>query len=138
MPVELTPNIHDLMTGPVCATFVTLLPDGGPHATVVWRLWEAPYILVSSLKDSQKARNITHDPRVALVITDPQNPYRYIQVRGVVVAIESDPDAAMIDRIALLYTGAPYYGGSEPLEDKGTVEHITFRIDPVKIIAPNA
>lgn len=121
------------MTAPICVTLVTLMPDGRPQGTVVWRMYEAPYIVINTVKYSQKVKNITRDPRVTVVSVDTTNPYRYMEVRGVVERIEDDPDAAMIDRISMFYDNQPYYGGSEPMENKGEVEHVTFYIKPLKV-----
>lgn len=134
-PVIIPDDLKYLLTQPICAVFTTLMEDGSPQSTVVWRLWEAPYILISSLKNSRKAQNIAKDPRVNIMMFESHKPYTYLEIRGVVEEIMPDPDAAMIDRISTYYIDKPYYGGAEPLEDKGTVEHVTFKIKPVRVIS---
>jgi PPOX class probable F420-dependent enzyme len=130
----LIPDSHlDLLTQPLHVTFVTLMPDGQPQASTVWRLWDAPYILISSHKNSQKTRNVSRDPRVTLLMADPHNAYRYVEIRGVVARVEDDPEYEFLDRVTQAYLQKPYYGGAEPLEDKGKIAHVVLHILPQKI-----
>jgi PPOX class probable F420-dependent enzyme len=128
------PDSHrDLLTRPLHVMLVTLMPDGSPQASIVWRLWDDPFVLISAHKHSQKTRNVRRDPRITLLMVDPQNAYRYIELRGTVERIVDDSDFALIDRVAQLYLQQPYYGGAEPLENKGKVEHVYFQILPCKV-----
>jgi PPOX class probable F420-dependent enzyme len=133
MPIVVPESHQDLLTLPLHVSYITLMPDGAPQASIVWRLWEAPYILVSSPKTSQKTRNVTRDPRITFLMVDPHNAYRYLEIRGLVEQVEDDPDYAFIDRITQFYLQKPYYGGAEPLENKGKVQHVIFRIMPHKV-----
>lgn len=131
------PESHQhLLTAPLNVTFVTVSAIGRPHATMVWRMWEAPYIVVSIVKNSVKHRNIENNPYVAVLAYDPARaPYQYLELRGVVQSITPDPDAADLDRISLFYEGKPYYGGVEPLSEKGTLDHLTLKILPGQVNA---
>src|SRR5689334_1274471 len=107
------PDSHlDLLTRPLHVSFITLMPDGSPQASIVWRLWDAPYILVSSPQHSQKTRNVKRDPRITMLMVDPQNSYRYLEIRGIVEEVCDDPVYAFLDRIAQFYLNKPYYGGA--------------------------
>jgi PPOX class probable F420-dependent enzyme len=123
----------DLLTLPLHITLVTLMPDGQPQASIVWRIWDSPQILISSHKNSQKTRNLTRDPRVTLLMADPQNAYRYLEIRGLVTQIVDDSEYLFLDRVTQAYLQKPYYGGAEPLEDKGKVAHVALHILPQKI-----
>jgi PPOX class probable F420-dependent enzyme len=128
------PESHlDLLTQLHHVMFVTLMPDGQPQASIVWRVWDAPQILISSHKNSQKTRNVSHDPRVTLIMADPQNAYRYLEIRGLVTLIEDDPEYTFLDRVTHAYLQKPYYGGAEPIEDKGKIAHVVLHIQPQKI-----
>lgn len=128
------PDSHqDLLLLPLHVSFITLMSDGTPQASIVWRLWDDPSILVSSPQASQKTRNVTRDPRVTFLMVDPLNAYRYLEIRGVVQQIHDDPDCAFIDRITQFYLQKPYYGGAEPIEDKGKVKHVYFQIAMQKV-----
>ena len=128
------PESHlDLLTQPIHVSVVTLMPDGTPQASVVWRLWEDPYILVSSPKLTQKTRNVTRDPRITFLMVDPQNPFRFLEIRGSVTEVRPDPDYAFLERITQFYQHRPYYGGAEPIENKGKEDHVIFQIALQKV-----
>jgi PPOX class probable F420-dependent enzyme len=123
------PDTHlDLLTQPIPVSAVTLMPDGTPQASIVWRLWEDPYLLVSSPKLTQKTRNVLRDPRITFLMVDPQNPYRFLEIRGLVTEVRSEPDYAFLERITQFYLNKPFYGGAEPIENKGKEEHMIFQI----------
>ena len=128
------PDSHlDLLTQPLPVSVVTLMPDGTPQASVVWRLWEAPYILVSSPKLTQKTRNVRRDPRITFLMIDPQNPFRFLEIRGMVTEVRLDTDYAFLERITQFYENRPYYGGMEPIENKGKEDHMIFQVAPQKV-----
>src|SRR5258707_9674920 len=132
MAIAVPESHQDLFTLPLHITFITLMRDGFPQASIVWRLWESPYILVSSPANSQKTRNLRRDPHATLLMVDPQNAYRYVEVRGLVELIEDDRDYAFLERITQFYLKKPYYGGAEPIEDRGKTAHVVFHIAPQK------
>jgi PPOX class probable F420-dependent enzyme len=128
------PESHlDLLTQPIPVAVVTLMPDGTPQASVVWRMWEAPYVLVSSPKLTQKIRNVMRDPRLTFLMVDPQNSFRYLEIRSVVTDVRPDPDYAFLEKITHFYMQKPYYGGMEPLEHRGTEDHLIIQIAPQKV-----
>jgi PPOX class probable F420-dependent enzyme len=92
----------------------TIMPDGSPQVTPVWVDFDGEYILVNSAIGRLKDRNIRRDPRVAIELQDPDDPYRYLQVRGTVVEITTEGADASIDRLAKKYTGAERYGNHRP------------------------
>lgn len=83
----------------------TLMPDGSPQVTPVWLDYKDGHILVNSARGRQKDRNMRHDPRVAISILDPEDPYRYLQVRGRVVEMTEIDAGAHIDKLAFKYLG---------------------------------
>lgn len=106
---DLPQDVRSLADGPNHAHVATVLPDGGPHSVPVWIGVEGDRIAFLTSPRSRKARNLERDPRVAISITDHQNPFSMAQVRGR-VAERVDGDAAwrIIDRISRKYTGQPY------------------------------
>ena len=72
------------------AFIATTMPDGSPQVTPVWFNTEGESILVNTVQGRTKYRNLKADPRVALAIPDPQDPYRYIQLRGRVVEFATE------------------------------------------------
>jgi PPOX class probable F420-dependent enzyme len=133
MAINIPASHMDLLTQPLFVFVTTLMPDGTPQASVVWRLWESPYILVSSPRLTQKTRNVMRDPRLTLLMVDPQNPYRFMEIRGLVTEVHPDPDYAFLERITQFYIQKPYYGGAEPIENKGKEDHMVFQIAPQKV-----
>ncbi|MDO9394979.1 MAG: TIGR03618 family F420-dependent PPOX class oxidoreductase [Herbiconiux sp.] len=87
----------------------TLLPDGAPHSVPVWVGVEGEQLAVFMIEGSRKDRNLQGDPRIALSVTRPDEPFDMATVRGT-VATRLTGEAAMrvVDRIAVAYTGAAY------------------------------
>ncbi len=102
-------SVRALFEGPNYAHVATVLPDGGPHSVPVWVGLEGNRIAFLTGPDSRKARNIDRDPRVAISITDHNQPYTMAQVRGRVTArLEGEAAFVVIDRISHKDTGRPY------------------------------
>jgi PPOX class probable F420-dependent enzyme len=104
---------HDLLISTALAHIATIGSRGEPQSTPVWFGWDGEYIRFSQTKRQQKYRNLRHDPRIALSMVDPRNPYRYLEVRGVVVAFEDDPDRAFVDSFSLYFVFSLYERKSE-------------------------
>jgi PPOX class probable F420-dependent enzyme len=118
-------SYHDLLMSRALAHVATIGPRGEPQSTPVWVGWDGAYIRFSQTKRQQKYRNLRRDPRVALSIVDLRNPYRYLEVRGVVVSFEDDSDRAFVDSMARKYLGVELY----PWHHEGD-EHVTIVILP--------
>jgi PPOX class probable F420-dependent enzyme len=88
----------DLLARPLFAHLATVRPDGAPQSSVMWFAWDGERIRMTHTNQRQKFRNLQHEPRLALSIADPDNEYRYLEVRGVVESIEGDDDKASFYR----------------------------------------
>jgi PPOX class probable F420-dependent enzyme len=86
----------------------TLMPDGSPQLTEVWVDTDGEDVLVNTVEGHQKLRNIRRDPRVAILVADPAEPRRYVQLRGEVVEETTDGADAHIDAVSQRYLGRPY------------------------------
>ena len=106
----------------------TLMKDGSPQLTPVWFKADEKFIYINSAVGRVKDRNMRRDPRVAFVIFDPKNPYRYLQVRGKVVDITTEGARDHIDALAKKYTGAQKYSSSNPDEVR-----VMYTILPEKV-----
>jgi len=96
----------DLFEKKAFAHLATLMPDGAPHVTPVWVDFDGTHIVINTARGRIKDRNMQARPQVAVEIMDPDNPYRYLAVRGRVVAIEEDGAAEHINRVlSPRYTG---------------------------------
>ena len=126
MKDTLIPNkFTDLFEKRAFAHLATLMPDGSPQVTPVWFDKDDDFILVNSAIGRQKDRNVRRDPRVALSIQDPDDPYRYLQIRGVVEVITTEGADDLIDHLAKKYTGADRYPWRRPGEVR-----VTYKIKP--------
>jgi len=123
------PESHlDLFQKRAFAHLGTLMPDGSPQVTPVWIDYDGTYLLVNSAKGRQKDRNMRRKAKVGLDIVDPDNPYRYLGVRGTVVEITEEGADAHIDRLARKYTGAERYGNRRPGEVR-----VIYKIRPERV-----
>ena len=106
---EIPAEVRALFEGPNFAHVATVMPDGSPHASPVWAGLEDGRIVFFTQRGNVKERNLARDPRVAISISDLENPYRAAHVRGRVVERRTEDDAlAVADRLAQRYTGAPF------------------------------
>jgi PPOX class probable F420-dependent enzyme len=104
------PESHlDLLERPVFAHLATVRSDGAPQVNPMWFLWDQKneVIKLTHTKNRHNYRYIQAEPRVALSITDPDNEYRYLQVRGIVEKIEDDPSGAFYNVLSTRYRGHP-------------------------------
>src|SRR5260370_42269165 len=100
---------RDLFTKRAFASLATLMPDGTPQVTPVWCDLDGDLVIVNSAKGRQKDKNIRRDPHVALAIIDPDNPYRYLEIRGRVDEITEQRTDSHIDNTAIKYLEADKY-----------------------------
>lgn len=118
----------DLFEKPAFAHLATLMKDGSPQVTPVWIDYDGKHILFNSALGRVKDKNVRRDPRVAMSIQDPQNPYRYLQIRGRVVSITQDGADEHINMLARKYLGKPEY----PYRQPGEVR-VLYRVEPEKV-----
>lgn len=105
----LDPVIRRVLDGTPIAHLATVLPDGAPHNIPLWIATHGDHIAILTGPHSRKARNLRRDPRVAISLTPPDNPYQPIIIRGHVVEwIDGDAGWEIVDRISTKYTGGPY------------------------------
>ncbi|WP_439664057.1 PPOX class F420-dependent oxidoreductase [Lentzea sp. HUAS TT2] len=105
----MTPDVREVLDGTPIAHLATLLPDGSPHSVPLWIGTHGDHIAILTGPRSQKARNLRRDPRVAISLTPPDNPFQPIVLRGRAVEwIDGDDAWEIIDAIAQKYIGQPY------------------------------
>ena len=106
------------------------MPDGSPQVTPVWCDYDGKHILVNSARGRVKDRNVERDRRVPLSIPDPDNPYRYLAVRGKVVEITEKGADEHIDKMAKKYLGKDTYPFRTPTEKR-----VIYKIEPLRVQA---
>ena len=88
---------QDLLERPIVAVLTTVSPDGVPNSTPMWFLWDAAtsQLRFTHTNYRKKIKNLQTNPNFSLTITDPDNPYRYLEVRGTFGSVEPDPSGSM-------------------------------------------
>jgi len=118
----------DLLEKKAFASLATVNADGTPQVTPVWFDWDGSHIRVNTAKGRIKAKNMRSRPTVSLAIMDPENPYRYLQIKGRVAFVAETGADAHIDALAKKYLGKdrdPYRKADEV--------RVTFAIAPDRI-----
>lgn len=118
----------DLFNKKAFGSLGTLMPDGSPQVTPVWVDRDGDTVLVNTAKGRQKDKNIQRDPRVSVTLIDPDNPYRYLEVRGRVVEATDKGAKDHIDKMAKKYLGVDKYPYAQPGEQR-----LLLRIRPERV-----
>ena len=115
----------DLFQKKAFANLATINKDGSPQVTPVWIDYDGNYVLVNSARGRRKDKNMERNSAVALSIQDPDNPYRYLEVRGHVDEITEQGADKHIDKMAQKYIGQDKYPWSKPEEVR-----VIYKIKP--------
>ena len=121
-------TFRDLLEAQV-ATFATVGPDGRPQLSAVWFLHDDGELKVSLHATRQKTKNLRHNPAVNLFVLDPQNPMRYLEVRGD-AELADDTDYAFAARV-----GAKYGGADLRQLDRDDQRRVVVTIRPTRVVA---
>ncbi|MFD2081198.1 hypothetical protein SAMN05421678_104116 [Actinopolymorpha cephalotaxi] len=92
----------------------TIGPHGEPQSSPVWIDWDGEFLLFSQTDQRQKFRNVRRDGRIAVSVTDPDEPHQYLEIRGRVDRVEEDGDHAFINKMAKKYLGVDEYPWNQP------------------------
>jgi PPOX class probable F420-dependent enzyme len=118
-------NFMDLFKKKAFANLATINQDGSPQVTPVWVDYDGNHVLVNSARGRKKDKNMERNRAVALSIQDPDNPYRYLEVRGRVDEITEQDADQHIDKMAKKYMGVEKYPGRQPGEVR-----VLYKITP--------
>ena len=125
MPATIPDSHADLFAKKAFGSLATLNADGTPQVTPIWVDREGDFILFNSARGRRKDKNVRRDPRVAIAIADPDNPYRYLEIRGRVVEITEQSADDHINRLAKKYLGVDVY----PYRQAGEVR-VKYKVQP--------
>jgi len=125
MSQSIPEKYRDLFTKRGFGSLATLMPDGSPQVTPVWVDLDGDLVVVNTAKGRQKDKNMRRDPRVAIAIIDPDNPYRYIEIRGRMAEIVEQGADSHIDKMAKKYLGVDKYPYRQASETR-----VMFKIKP--------
>jgi PPOX class probable F420-dependent enzyme len=125
MTAPLPAEVGAVLAGTPIAHIATVLPDGAPHAVPVWIGTHEGQVVFLTGPGSQKARNLRRDPRVAISIAPPENPFSPVIIRGTVVDwLDGDEGWAVVDEIARKYIGASYGREQDRVVGVVTTDHV--------------
>jgi PPOX class probable F420-dependent enzyme len=122
----LDPDVRRVLDGPSIAHLATLRPDGSPHSTPIYVGTHEGHVVFFTGPGTRKARNLQHDPRLALSVAPAGDPFNPVVVRGRVADwIEGDAAWEIIDEIVAKYIDIPYPRDHERVVAIVTVDHQT-------------
>lgn len=104
----------DLFDKPAFGHLATLMADGSPQVTPVWIDYDGVHLVINTARGRLKDRNMQRHPQVAVDVLDPDNPYRYVAVRGTVVEVVVDDDNAHISALTRRYLGYSEFPWQRP------------------------
>jgi PPOX class probable F420-dependent enzyme len=106
----------------------TMLPDGQPQSSLVWVDYDGTCARVNTTLERRKGRDLAANPAVALLVVDPDDTSRFVQVRGDAELV-ADGAEAHLDALTRRYTGhAAYYGAIYPIEQRDLETRVICRI----------
>ena len=128
MSSQTLPESHrDLLERAVFAHLATVRPDGSPQSSVMWFDWDGSRLRLTHTKTRQKFANFEKEPRVALSIADPDDQYRFLEVRGSVESIEDDDETASFYKAL-----QARYGQDYPVHDADV--RVIITIEPTSFV----
>ena len=120
-------EFHDLFEKRTVAHVATLMPDGTPQVTPVWVDYDADAgeLLVNTVRGRRKEKNVSRDPKVGVSVVDPDDPYRFVSVRGEVVEETEEGAVEQIDQLARRYMDVDEYPYHDRDEGARVILHIS-------------
>ncbi|TWD81736.1 PPOX class probable F420-dependent enzyme [Kribbella amoyensis] len=118
--MEIPPVFHDLLASRAVAFVSTIGKRGEPQTTPLWFLFDGERVRISLVDGRQKLRNLRRDPRISVVVVEPDRPTYYLELRGRISELVADPGLELERAIATKYTG-----GWSDVEPPGTTRYAT-------------
>ena len=121
-------SYRDLLENPIPVALATIGPTGHPQVTYIWVILDGDVVVTSLTAGRQKLKNLRARPQGTVLVPDPANPYRTLEVRGD-VTIEPDPELVTLQAVLAAY-GTDLASFPGPLEDR-----VTVRLHPTHVVA---
>ncbi len=135
-PVRIPSSHLDLVDGPYIAALTTITPDGYPHTTPIWCNRKDDHIFINVMRGYRKERNMSLNPHVSLLISDPQDPLRNLEIRGCVLEMTEDGAVEHNDELARLYLNNPsahFFGDCVPAKFQARYTPVRVTIVPTHV-----
>jgi len=134
MGVPIPASHRELLAEPINVVLTTIMPNGQPQTTPVWCNLDGDYVLINTMKEFQKARNLQRNPRVGLLAFRLKRPHRNIEVRGRVIEVTELGALEHLNKLTMMYTGEPnFFGGSIPEEHIHKFTPLKVMIEPIRV-----
>jgi hypothetical protein len=129
------PESHkELIAGPVNVVLTTLMPDGQPQTTPIWCNLDGDFVMINTMQQFRKAKNMQLNPKVTLLAYRLKKPLFNIEVRGKVIEITEEGALEHLNELNLLYTGKPnFFGDSINAELIHKFTPLKIRIEPIRV-----
>ena len=124
-------SVKKLIEAKTFANVATLMPDGSPHVTPTWVDHDGDIIIINTFEGSQKHRNAVRNPKIALDVFDPSNPFNMAVIRGRVKEVTFDGAEEHVDKMAKKYLGQDKYQRRGP-----GMRRVLIKIEPTHVVAP--
>lgn len=125
-----------MLLQPIHGVLTTMMPDGQPQMSIVWVDYADEFVLINTTLERQKGKNMQANPKVNVLVIDPTNGVRFIEVRGEVAEITSDGAVPHANKQARAYSHnhkQRFYGDIYPEEQQHKETRVLVKISPQKI-----
>jgi len=135
MKITIPESHRDLVQNPVHGVLTTMMPDGTPQSSIVWTDYDGECLLINTTLERQKGRNMRRNPKVALLVIDPQDASRWVAVRGFVKEMTTAGAEAHADKLTQRYCPGKqcFYRDIYPPEQKEKETRVIVKIEPLKV-----
>jgi len=134
MAITIPESHQDLLDGPVNAVLTTVMPDGQPQATPVWCNLDGNDVLINTMKQFRKYKNMQLNPKVAILAYRLKKPLRNIEIRGQVVEMSEEGALEHLNELNMLYGSGPeFFGDSVDAELRHRFTPIKIRVRPSRV-----
>lgn len=130
------PTTHtDLLQSPIHGVLTTIMPDGAPQSSVIWVDYDGEYVLINTTLERQKGRNMSMCPKATLLVIDPTDSSRWVEVRGHIVEITQEGAEQHADKLTQRYCDGKlhFYGDIYPVEQKEKETRVIVKLRPLKV-----
>jgi len=134
MGINIPESHRELLAGPVTVVLSTVMPNGQPQTTPIWCNLDEDFVLINTMRQFRKAKNMQLNPKVCLLAYDQKNPLRNIEIRGCVVDMTEDDALEHLNSLTILYTGKPnFFGDSVDHSLKDKLTPLKIKINPIRV-----
>jgi PPOX class probable F420-dependent enzyme len=136
MTIKIPDSHMDLLLNPVNGILTTVMPDGQPQMSIVWADYDGQHVLINTTLERQKGKNMRANPMVNVLLIDPNNGSRYLEIRGEVAGYTEDGAIQHVDKQTQAYSNHKqkhYYGDIYPVEQREKETRVIFKITPKRV-----